>query len=250
VFIAFSAEELGLIGSHRYVQDPIVPLDHTVAMLNLDMVGRLRENRLAILGGETAKEWSETVVPACERAQVGCELRPGGYGPSDHMAFYAAGVPVLHFFTGAHRDYHRPTDDVDLINAAGAAQAARLVAEVAQALSARDGRLSFHAGAAPEPPGDLRYSGAALGTVPDYGGPPGGQAGVLLAGVRPGGPADTAGLRRGDILIKIDAHDVRNVEDLMFVLANAKPGTKAKVTVLREGKRLELEATYGKSTRR
>jgi len=250
--VAFSAEELGAIGSTLFTRNPPAGLDlkTTVAMLNMDMVGRLRKNQLQVLGSESAAEWTPLIQEACSHAQVECAASGSGYGPSDHTAFYAAGIPVLHFFTGAHDDYHKPSDDTAAINAAGGAQVASVVAEMTMALASRSAKLTYKASAAPSPMGDVRTHGASLGTVPDYAGPPEGKPGVLLAGVRPGGPADQAGLRRGDIIVRIGTHEVRNVEDLMFVLRSAKPGEKAKVSLERAGKRVELEVTFGQSTRR
>ena len=217
-------------------------------MLNMDMVGRVRDNKIDVLGGESAAEWTGLVEPVCDAERIRCGLRGDGYGPSDHMPFYAAGIPVLHFFSGAHSDYHRPTDDVDLLNAAGTAQVARVVAGVALAAGGHAKKLTYKRVAAPEPPGDLRLAGASLGTVPDYAGPPGGAPGVLLAGVRPAGAAEKAGLMRGDVIISIDGHAVTNIEDLMFVL-HAAPGQEGGVFHARRPKQ-EAEATFGQPTRR
>jgi membrane-associated protease RseP (regulator of RpoE activity) len=248
--VTFSGEELGDVGSTAFTRTPPggLVLKDVVAMLNMDMVGRMRDDLVQVLGIDTAAEWGDLVMPACARAGVDCKGGGGGYGPSDHTPFYAAGIPVLHFFTGSHADYHKPTDDTALINAAGGAQVAQIVGDVAFAVAARPAALVVKASPAPEPIGDLRNTGASLGTVPDYVGPANGATGVLLAGVRPGGPAETAGMQRGDILVKIDGHDIKNVEDFMFVLENAKPGGKAKITVLRGGKPVQLEAVYGQST--
>jgi S1-C subfamily serine protease len=139
---------------------------------------------------------------------------------------------------------------VALINAAGGAQVARAAAEMAAALSARDARLTYQAAPAPTPRGDVRGGGASLGTVPDYVGPADGTPGVLLAGVRAGSPAEAAGLRRGDILVGIDGRDVRDIEDFMYALSASKPGRKGMVAVLREGKRVEFEVTFGGPMRR
>jgi hypothetical protein len=252
VFVAFSAEELGVIGSTSFVKSPPAGLavKDVVAMVNMDMVGRLRENKLQVLGGETAAEWGDLVAAACGKAGIVCQIADGGYGPSDQTPFYAAGVPVVHLFTGAHRDYHRPTDDTALINAAGGAQVAVAATEMAVALSGRDARLTYKAAPAPAPRGDLRGGGASLGTVPDYVGPADGTPGVLLAGVRAGSPAEVAGLRRGDILVGIDGRDVRDIEDFMYALSASKPGQRGKVAVLRDGKRVELEVTFGAPMRR
>jgi len=250
--VAFSGEELGALGSAHFVSHPPAGLAiaDVVAMLNMDMVGRLRQNRLTVLGGESAAEWSELVSGACKGRKVGCTVNGSGYGPSDHTPFYAARVPVLHFFSGAHADYHKPSDDASLINAAGLAQVALVVADVGLAVAGRAGPLTLKS--APEPPsgGDSRSYGASLGTVPDYSGPPGGKTGVLLAGVRPGSAAEKAGIQRGDLLIGIGKHEIRTIEDFMFVLRNSKPGEKTTVTVERAGKQVTVDVTFGESTRR
>lgn len=243
LLVAFTVEELGDVGSTMFTRWFPVK-DQVVAMLNMDMIGRMRGNKLQAIGGDSAAEWPGLLHEPCAQAGVECVVGGGGFGPSDHTPFYAAGVPVLHFFTGAHRDYHRPTDDAEYINAAGGARAAAVVAAAAEAV-ARGPKLIVRATEEPPPIGDLRVTGASMGTVPDYVGPPEGTPGVLLAGVRPGGPAEAGGLRRGDIVQWIDGHDVRTVEDLMFVLQSSKPGAKAKVRFLREGQRQEVEVTFG-----
>ncbi len=252
IIAAFSAEEMGALGSTAFVRKPPggVAMADVVAMLNMDMVGRLRGNELVVSGTETAGEWEPLVNPACAARRLSCKIGGDGFGASDHMPFYAAGVPVLHFFTGAHREYHTPQDDVPLLNAAGGAHVAGLVAELAVATDRIEKRLTLRAVPAPPPSGDMRSRGGSLGTVPDYGGPPEGKTGVLLAGVRPGGPAEAAGLKRGDLLIQIDSHKIRNVEDFMYVLRKSSPGEKAKVVVERDGKKVEVEVTFGQSTRR
>ena len=209
-------------------------------MLNLDMVGRLRGNSLQVLGSDSAREWPELVQRACTTARVLCKIGGDGYGPSDHMPFYTAGLPVLHFFTGAHSDYHKPSDVAALLNDGGMAQVARIVAEVARTTPA----LTYQKSSAPMGRGDARSFNASLGTVPDYSGPPPGTKGVLLSDVRPGGGAALAGMRRGDIIVKLGKFDIASVEDLMFVLMRAKPGETVTAVVLREGKPITLEATF------
>jgi hypothetical protein len=255
VVVAFSGEESGLLGSAHFVHagekktpGALAPKD-VFAMVNLDMVGRMRENKLAVLGAETAREWNELVTPACQAARIQCGIAgDGGYGPSDQMSFYVAGAPVLHLFTGSHIDYHKPSDTTAKINAWGAAQIADFVARLTSSLAVREKPLTYVAdarGAAPR--GDLRSFNASLGTIPDYAGPGPGKAGVLLSGVRPGGAAEKAGLKRGDILVKLGPHDIRSVEDLMYVLNESKPGETVKVVVQRGGKAIELEATFQES---
>jgi hypothetical protein len=250
--VAFSGEEIGVLGSAYFVAHPppgLVIAD-LAGMINMDMVGRLRMNRLTVLGGESASEWPELVSAACSARRVDCTVNGSGYGPSDHTPFYAAKVPVLHFFSGAHEDYHKPSDDAALINAAGMGQIALVVSDVAMALAAHAARLTYKATDAPPPEGDRRSYGASLGTVPDYSGLPAGKTGVLLAAVRPGSAAEKAGMARGDILIAIGTHEIRTIEDFMYVLRNAKPGDKSTVTVERAGKKVTLDVTFGESTRR
>jgi hypothetical protein len=246
IVAAFAGEETGLLGSTHFTRSASQGL---AGMLNLDMVGRLRGNRLSVLGAESAAEWAAIAGAACEEARVQCSLGGDGYGPSDQTPFYGAGVPVLHFFTGAHSDYHKPGDVPGLINAAGAAQVARIVERVAQDVAARQQLLTYRKVEAPPPQGDVRSFGASLGTIPDYAGPANGQRGMLLADVRPGGAAALAGMRRGDILVRLGKHEIAGVEDLMFVLNSVKPGETVKAVVVRDGKEVTMEATFQEGRR-
>lgn len=250
--VAFSAEEAGTLGSSRFVRSPPggLKVETLVAMVNLDMVGRLRDNRLSVLGTGSAKEWTDLVTPACAAARLTCTTGGDGYGPSDHSSFFAAGVPVLHLFTGAHADYHRPSDSADKVNAAGAAQVGLFAEGVLRAVAARPGALSLQAVASPAPMGDVRQSRASLGTVPDYAGPPKGVAGVLLSAVRSGSPAEKGGLRRGDVLVQLGTHAIGSVEDFMFALTASKPGDALTATVLRDGRKVEFPVTLGEAPAR
>lgn len=250
VFVAFTAEESGLLGSSELAKNPLPGTAPAglVAMLNMDMVGRLRDNRVAILGGESAEEWDDLVPPVCADLGIGCKLGGSGYGPSDQTPFYAAGVPVLHLFTGAHEQYHSPSDDVAFINAAGGARIANLVANLVTDLTGTEG-LTYRESEAPAPQGDVRGYGASLGTIPDYTGAPDNKTGMLLAGVRAGGPADSAGLLRGDRVVELLGHEIRDIYDLMYVLREAKPGQTGSVIVERGDERIESTVTFGKSTR-
>lgn len=249
VFAAFTAEETGLLGSSELVRNPLPGMapEGIVAMLNMDMVGRLRNNRVAVLGSDSAQEWDAMIQPICDALAIGCQLGGDGYGPSDQTPFYAAGVPVLHFFTGAHEEYHKPSDDIVHINAAGGVQIARLVADLALDLTHVDG-LTYQASEAPPPQGDVRGYGASLGTIPDYAGSPGSRPGMLLASVRPGGPADRAGLTRGDRIVELAGREVRDIYDLMYVLRDVRPGEDSTVVVERDGEYLERAVTFGEST--
>jgi len=248
--VAFSGEEEGDLGSTHFTRTPPTGLtmSDVTAMVNLDMVGRLRDNRAAVLGTASADEWPGLVEAACASARIECSgggAPTDGFGASDQMPFAAAGVPVAHFFTGTHHDYHRPSDTADKINAAGAAQIALAAAALVTSVANRPEPMKAkHVDATPPGGGDMRSFGASLGTIPDYAGPPGGAPGVLLAGVRPGGPAEAAGLRRGDILIKLGAHDVRTVEDFMYALNASKPGETATAVVIRDGRPVPIKVTF------
>ncbi len=246
VIAAFSGEERGVLGSSFLLKEPppgLAPKE-IYAMINMDMVGRSRSGKVDVIAWDTATEWPSLLRPACEAARLECaESAGGGYGPSDHSPFYGAGVPVLFFFSGVHADYHKPSDTPDKIHFGGVAQVAGAVAGVARAASAREGSLTYQAVPSPPPNGDVRSFGASLGTIPDYAPPPG-TKGMLLAGVRPGGAADKAGLKRGDVIVKIGDHPIGNVEDLMYVLTESKPGQKAKIVVVRDGKELTVDAVY------
>ena len=207
-----------------------------VAMINMDMVGRMRDNQLSVNGGDSAKEWNELVEPACAAARVECTIGGSGYGPSDHMSFYIAGVPVLFFFTGSHLDYHTATDDADKINAAGGARVAMIAADVAIARRESRGAADLRQGAARADGRRRAPRGASLGTVPSYDEDPNQPPGLVLSDVVPDGPAAKAGLKGGDRIIKIGAVEIRGVDDLMFVLQAAKPGTPTKITFVRDGK--------------
>ncbi|HEV8241755.1 MAG TPA: M28 family peptidase [Thermoanaerobaculia bacterium] len=251
-FVAFTGEEEGLFGSTALVRHPPKGLDveHALAMLNFDMVGRLRNNRVSLLGGGSASEWSELVEAPCRDLGLDCQLGGDGYGPSDQTPFYAAGVPVLHFFTGVHDDYHKPSDDSAAINAAGGARVAELAARVVDALEQRAAPLTYQRVAAPAPSNaDVRSYGASLGTIPDYVGPANGATGVLLAGTRPGGPAEKAGLRRGDILVELAGTPVRDVNDFMYILRRVKPGQTSTAVVMRDGQRVIVDVTFDVSRR-
>ena len=246
VFAAFSGEEEGVLGSTHFTRTPPSGLAMTDlrAMINLDMVGRLRENRATILGATSAAEWPDLIADACAAARIECTLSPtGGFGPSDQMPFYAAGVPVAHFFTGSHGDYHKPSDIPGRINAAGAAQIAVAVAALASKIAVRTEPLTLQRLPPPPAEGDARSFNASLGTIPDYAGPPAGTRGVLLAGVRPGGAAEQAGLRRGDLLVKLGTHDIGSVEDLMYALNASKPGETVAAQIVRDGRALRIEVT-------
>jgi membrane-associated protease RseP (regulator of RpoE activity) len=214
------------------------------------MVGRMRANHLVINGGDSAKEWKELAEPACTAARVDCTISGSGYGPSDHMPFYIAGIPVLFMFTGNHLDYHTATDDSDKINAAGGSRVAMIAADLAKRVANRAGGLTYVKAPPEHQFGDVRHIGASLGTIPSYSEDPNQLPGLVLSDVRPDGPAAKAGLKGGDRIIKVGEVEIRGIEDLMFVLQAAKPGTATKITFVRTGKTQTVDATFGVPTGR
>ena len=232
------------------------------AMLNMDMVGRLEGRPLTVFGVGTAGEWDGLLAQSVEavNAARGSELRiataPDGYGPSDHSSFYGKDIPVLHFFSNTHADYHRPSDDWEKIDAEGLELVTALVADVAGRLAgvgqmaAADLTLIKGAGspaAAPgqsdEPSGSRGY-GPYLGTVPDM--TPGEVQGVRLTGVREGSPAELAGLQSGDVIVEFAGQEVTDLYAYTYALREHKPGDEVEIVVVRDGERVPLTAILGR----
>jgi hypothetical protein len=274
VFAAFTGEEVGIAGSARLAEEFAKYKRRLKAMLNLDMVGRLENGQLIVYGTESATEWPGILADACARAGLACPGGGDGYGPSDQMAFYQHGAPVLHFFTGPHADYHRVTDTADKLNATGVTQVAELVAEIASRVVLRRQPLHYRKAAAAPTMGKLAGTDGAkgprpyLGTIPDYAsltsphGPAGAgvdQGGVKLSGVRGGSPAEKAGILAGDILTAIETHrapptggeaaQVRTIvtlEDFMSVLVGLQIDEDVVLHVKRNGALTKLTAKVGR----
>ena len=245
VLIAFSGEELGTLGSSYYVQHPVPqPADSIYAMLNLDMVGRLRSARLVALGAATAKEFPALLDSLNTPPRFDLRASGDGWGPSDHAVFFAARRPVLHFFTDLHDDYHRSTDDWQKINAGGLAQVAQFVADLGWTLANRAGPLTFVDAPRPQATtgGGSGY-GAYLGTIPDMTGSPGG---VRITGVRAGSPAEQAGLKAGDVITAIGAKVVANLFDMTEALRSHQPGDTVAIVIKRDGAEQRVTAVLGK----
>jgi hypothetical protein len=248
VFIAFSGEEMGLLGSAHYVKQPIYPLAGTLAMVNLDMVGRLRNGRLIVYGAQSAKEFPALLDSLNWYAGFDLKAQGDGYGPSDHSSFYAAKRPVLHLFTDLHEDYHRTTDDWQKINLDGLKRVADFTLSLVTALANRSQPLTFLDLPAPLPahastsvPASAGY-GAYLGTVPDMTGAPGG---VRLVGVRAGSPAEKAGLRGDDIITRIGDTDTPDLQAMTDALRSHRPGDTVEIVVRRGSSLTTLRATLG-----
>jgi len=245
VLVAFSGEELGTLGSSYFVQHPVPqPVDSIYAMLNMDMVGRLRNARLLALGAATAKEFPALLDSLNTPPRFDLRASGDGWGPSDHAVFFSARRPVLHFFTDLHEDYHRSTDDWDKINAAGIAQVAQFVGDLAWTLANRAGALTFVDAPRPQATagGGSGY-GAYLGTIPDMTGSPGG---VRITGVRAGSPADQAGLKAGDVITTIGTKVVANLYDMTEALRSHQAGDTVVIVVKRDGAEQRVTAILGK----
>jgi hypothetical protein len=241
VFIAFSGEEAGLLGSAYYVKHPIFPLVRTYAMVNMDMVGRLRSDRLLVFGSATAAEFGGILDSLNAIARFDLKAAGDGWGRSDQSSFYAAGKPVLHIFTDLHEDYHRSTDDWEKINVDGLERVADFTAAIVRTLANRRSALTFVNVPPPAPVAGAGY-GAYLGTVPDMSENPGG---VRLTGVRAGSPAEKAGLKGNDIIVQIGESPVPDLQAMTNALREHKPGDVVEIRFLRDGVEQRVSVTLG-----
>lgn len=244
LFVNFSGEELGLLGSQYFVEHSPVPLDSMVAMVNFDMVGRLRGDTVIVYGVATAREMKDVLDSA--NAGVGVTIigKGDGYGPSDQTSFFAKDIPVLHFFTNLHDDYHRATDDADKISAAGIARVVTLAERAVRRIDARDARLTLVRQAPPQPVGGGEGTGVYLGSIPDMASPD--IKGLRLTGVRAGSPADSGGLKAGDIIVEFGGREVTDIQTYSDALYSHKPGDEVDVVVLRGGERVKLRIRLGR----
>jgi len=236
IFIAFGGEEEGLLGSNYYVNHPLAPLANTVGMINMDMIGRMKDRKLIIGGVGTAKEWRQFIEPEKSFALT---LNEDGVGPSDHSSFYLKQVPVLFFWTGTHNDYHKPSDTWDKINYPDEAKILGFVARLVKDIDGADKRLTYttaKSDSAPRAGGFRVY----LGTIPNYADT---NDGMLLDGVREDSPAAKAGLKAGDRIVKIGNRDVKNVYDYTYALGEMKAGQEYVFEIVRGGEKLTLRVT-------
>ncbi|RMF34175.1 MAG: M28 family peptidase [Chlorobiota bacterium] len=244
VFCAFNAEERGLFGSTAYVQSPLVPLEKTVAMLNLDMIGRMQGKRINIQGVGSSSLWKPLMDSLATAAGFEPSYTDDGIGPSDHTSFYLRGIPVLFFFTGLHSDYHRPTDTWEKLNYTGQARVVELVQRVIESIAALPERPAFTKVASSQRHMGTGPAKVRLGVMPDYADHP---KGLRVSGIIENSPAARAGLRDGDIIVQIGTTAIRSIYDLMDVLSRAKPGEEAEIIVLRgpnEDQRVVLHAIF------
>ena len=241
LFVAFSGEERGLLGSAHYAANAVVPLNETVAMVNLDMVGRLDGNKIVVHGTGTGTGFDAIVDRFVAARGFEAAKEPGGFGPSDHSSFYARKIPVLHLFTGSHADYHRPTDTADKINYDGMVRITRLVADVVRELATAPDRPGYIEVASKQfagGGGDRPY----FGSIPDFGKP---GKGYAVTGATKDSPAAQGGLKGGDVIVRLGESAVTGLEDFDSALRKHKGGETVPVVVMRDGTEVTLQITLG-----
>ena len=276
VFIAFGGEEEGLLGSSYYVRNPSAPLAQTVAMINLDMIGRMKENKLLVGGVGTASEWKgwiesanhdlnmkvtaageaspehgaahgapvvvaangQTIVRANPGERFTLTMTEDGFGPSDHASFYAKQTPVLFFWTGTHEDYHKPSDTADRIDYESERKIVSFVASIMRAVDANDARPTYTLARSDAAAGRSTGFRVYLGTIPNYAET---GDGLKLDGVRENSPAAKAGLKAGDVIVRLAGREVRNVYDYTYALGEMKAGEEYEVEAMRGGERLKFK---------
>ncbi len=250
LFMAFAGEEIGLLGSKYWTEHPTKPLKDAVAMLNMDMIGRVDSNKVYVGGAGTAEVFQQLLDQAAKDAPFEVAASQSGYGASDHTSFTTKGIPVLFFFSGLHADYHKPSDTWDKINAEAAVEVLEVVDEIAEDLRASETRPEFireaasanpHGGAPPGSGGGGGY-GPYFGSIPDFAEVPNG---VRFADIRPDSPAAKGGLLPGDIMTGFDDKPITNLYDFTYALRDGRVGQTVAVKVLRDGQELTLSVTLG-----
>jgi hypothetical protein len=246
LFIAFAGEEIGLLGSAHWVNHPTKPIDAAVSMINLDMIGRSQGSKLYVGGTGTGSGFEDVLKQVAAKYKLNVDYSADGYSASDHTSFLTKSIPVLFFFSGLHGDYHKPGDTWDKIDSAASAQVVSFVHDVAQRLVEASDRPKFarvqsnpHASGAIPSGGGGGY-GPYFGSIPDFAPVPNG---VKFSDVRPGSPADKAGLKGGDILVAFGDKPIKNLYDFTYALRGSKVGDVVTVKYLRDGKELTANVT-------
>jgi hypothetical protein len=243
LFASFAGEELGLLGSAAWVKDPTKPLDKAVAMINMDMIGRVKDDKIYVGGVGTGSSFQKILERAQDDSHLKMELSQGGYGSSDHTSFVTKRIPVLFFFSGLHSDYHKPSDTWEKINSQAAARLLDVVARCAVELASDSDKPTFAAVMEANPHTGVSSGtgggyGPYFGSVPDFGQT---ENGVKFSDVKPGSPAAKAGLKGGDVLIQFGDKPIKNLYDFTDALRRSKVGDVVPVTVLRDGKELKVD---------
>lgn len=241
VFIAFSGEELGLLGSSYVVNNFPLPIENDITMINMDMIGRLNDKKdLIVYGTGTSSKW-KNILDDKNEYDFNLTFNDEGFGPSDHSSFYGKKIPVLFFFTGTHTDYHKPSDDADKINAVGQEKVVKYVYDVALAIVNSETKPDYIS-VEKKDTGRMMGSRVYVGTVPDFAGE---VDGYKLGGVTDGSPAAKAGLQAGDIIIQFGEKKISNIYDFTYALGNYVPGDKVNVIIKRGDKEMTVEIELG-----
>jgi aminopeptidase YwaD len=211
----------------------------------MDMIGRMQNNKLIVVGSGTSPAWNSLLDEVNGTARFDMARSESGFGASDQQSFYAAKVPVLFFFTGLHADYHKPSDTADKINVEDQTRVVNLVAECATRIANSSERPAYQQIAVPQENAPARFR-VSLGSIPDYASQ---VEGVQLSGVRPGSPAEKAGLKAGDIIIKFGGRTIRNVQEYTIALTDHKPGDDVEIVVKRGNETVTVKASLAGSSR-
>ena len=243
LFSSFAGEELGLLGSAEWVKEPTKPLDKAVSMLNMDMIGRIKDGKVYIGGVGTGSTFAKVLEQAETNSPLKFEASQGGYASSDQTSFMSKRIPVLFFFSGLHSDYHKPSDTWEKINPDFAVQLLNVVAKITLDIADEAEKPAFVVVAEANPHGGSATGGGygpAFGSIPDFGQT---ENGVKFSDVKPGSPAAKAGLKAGDVLIRFGNKPIKNLYDFTDALRRSKVGDVVPVTVLRDGKELKVDVT-------
>ncbi len=238
LFICFSGEELGLIGSKKFCEKPTIPIKDINCMLNMDMIGRLNDStmKLMIYGMGTSPTWGKLLEDV--KSPFSLKLDSAGIGPSDQTSFYLMDIPVLHFFTGQHTDYHKPSDDADKINYTGEKKVLEYILNLIYTIDPSD-KLAFQKTRSVDT-GKSNFK-VTMGVMPDYAFE---GKGMRIDGVTDGKPANKAGLLKGDIVVELGDVKVANMTDYMQALSKLKKGDTTNVSVMRGDKIIKLPITF------
>lgn len=236
LFITFGSEEVGLLGSSYFTENPLIPLENIVAMINMDMIGRPENNSLIIGGAGTSSIWKD-LITAKNTAEFNIIFNDEGYASSDHTPFFLKDIPVLFFFTGAHMDYHRPSDDIELIDFPGLLNVTRLVLSTAEEIITQPDRPDFIKVESSSHGGGGRGYAVTIGIIPDFAYI---GSGLKINAARENAPAGKVGMQTGDIIVEFNSVEILNIHDYMFVLQEINPGDTVPITILRGDNRIEL----------
>lgn len=240
IFVCFSGEELGVLGSSYFVNNPPVPLEKIITMINMDMIGRMNdENQLIVYGAATSSVWKE-LIENKNIYEFKLALNDEGYGPSDHSSFYGKEIPVLFFFTGTHTDYHRPSDNYDKINYSGQEKIVSFIFDITSEINSMQRPDYVHV---PRQEGrDMGGWKVYVGTIPDYASS---SEGFKISGVNEESPAQKSGIKGGDVIINFGGKKITNIYDYVYALREFSPGDLVEVVIKRNNEEIKLQVELG-----